>query len=148
MGDPTCPVDAVKEPVHDDEQDDDRQKPGGGLQGEAALADGVGDRDRDEPSDHAGADGKSGAHRQRLAVAAVGTAHAGRQDRQHEDRLQPLTQDEDPAVKDDGKPAQVSGRIGRVRGTGPGVDDLPDEQTDDEKTERPPAEPLAGNTAH
>jgi hypothetical protein len=47
--DPPGPVDAVEEPVHDDEQDDDREHTGRGLDVEARTAEGAERSDDDEP---------------------------------------------------------------------------------------------------
>ena len=124
--DPARPVDAVEEPIHDDEQDDDREQSGRGLHVEARRAEGAERRDDDEPRrERCGSpDARTG--RDRPAVDAVGVVEPGRDGREDEDALEALAKDEDRAVGDDGAMAEVRD-VGRVGRAAAGGDDLPDQ---------------------
>ena len=135
----------MKEPVHDHEQHGDREQAGRGLEVEAPGADGVGHRDRDKPGRDRCAEGGRASERERLAVCAVGAAHARRQNRQHEDRLQALAEHQDAAVEHDREVAQVRVRVSRVRSTPGGGRELPDEQSREHDPERPPPELFASH---
>ena len=112
--DPAGPVDLVKEPVHDDEQDGDRDEAGGSLHVESAAAERAEEPRGDEPRDHRDRQPNSDADPHRLGTDRVGAPEARKHGREHEDRLQPFPQHEQGAVEDDRAVAEVRclGRVG------------------------------------
>ena len=114
----------MEEPVHDDEQDDDREESGRGLDVEARRAERAERRDDDEPrrERRGGPDARAG--RDRAAVHAVGIVEPRGDGREDEDALEALAEDEDRAVGDDRAMAEMRD-LGRVRRAAAGGDDLP-----------------------
>ena len=127
VGDPAAPVDLVEEPVHHHQQHDHRQQPGRRLHGEAAAAELAQHPGGEEPGDDGGREAGAGADRDRLPVGRAGADHAGGHRGQDEDRLQPLAEDQQPAVEDDGAVAEVGGG-GRVGGAAGGGERAPEDQ--------------------
>ena len=114
VGDPAGPVELVEEPVHHEQQHDDRGDAGGRLHRQAVAAEHADDPDRQEPGRDRGQQREPPADGDGLAVGAVGAEEARGDRRQHEDRLQALAEDEHAAVDHRGRGAHLVGRIGRV----------------------------------
>ena len=76
VSDPARPVDAVKEPVHDQQQHDDRQQTGGRLDIEAGTAERADDPHGTEPGDDRGGNADPDAEPDRAALARVGAEEA------------------------------------------------------------------------
>jgi hypothetical protein len=114
MGDPTGPVDLVEEPVHHDEQDDDRRDPGRRLHVEPAVPEQPDEPDGDEPRAHRREQRDHAADSDRAAVDAVAAEEARGDRGQHEDRLEPLAEHEHRAVDHRGRAAHVRARRARV----------------------------------
>jgi hypothetical protein len=114
---PAAPIDLVKEPVHDDQQHDDCQQPGSGLQIERrhVVAQRTNDPHRDHPRDQTGDKRNARAERNWPAMGASSACHA-RSDRcQNQNAFQPLAKDENPNVqKGHGRAGVGARRIGRA----------------------------------
>ena len=144
--DPPGPVDLVKEPVHDHQQHDDGQQARRRLDVEGRRVHGVDEGDDDEPRRHARHERAGGPPRDRPAVDPVRAHHARRHRREHEDRLQPLPEDDEPRVHDDGPGAQVGRERVGVAGRG---DPLPHQRAEHaEHAERPEHQPSRDNPSH
>jgi hypothetical protein len=118
IGDPTGPVDLMKEPVHHEQQHDQRRQPRRGLDVELAAVKLADEPDDHEPGGDAGADRPRPSDRNRAPVDAVRAEEAGHHRREHEDRLQALAKHQDRAVEHDGGTTEVvagrqTGGIGR-----------------------------------
>ena len=107
----------MEEPVHHDEQHDDCQQARRGLNCKRRGVDCVDNRDNDEPGHHSRCDRRTRADRHGPPIDGVGPEEAGGDDREHENRLQSLTEDEDTAVDDNHAGAEGAAirvtRIGR-----------------------------------
>ncbi len=113
--DPACPVHLVEEPVHDEQQHDQRRQPGRGLHVELAAVELADEPHHEEPRRHAGRQRCAAAQRHRAAMDAVGAEEARHHRRQHQDRLQALAQHQDRAVDHDRGVAQAITRRQRRR---------------------------------
>ena len=110
--DPAAPVDLVEKPVHDHEEDDDREEArrrleieGGDARGEVAD-----DADGDEPGDERGHEAEADADGDRAAIDLVRPDHAGRESREDEDALKALAKHEDRDVERGGGCARARSR--------------------------------------
>ena len=97
----------MEEPVHDDEQDDHGEQPGRRLHREPARAELAEHPGGEEPGGDAGEEAGRRAERDRPAVDLGRADHAGGDRGEHEDRLQPLAEDEQGAVEHHGAVAEV-----------------------------------------
>ena len=109
VSDPARPVDAVEEPVHDHQQHRHGEQTGGRLDVEAGTAERADDPHGTEPGDDRGGNADPDAEPDRAALARVGAEEACGDRGDHEDRLQALAKDQEPAVEDHGAVAQVIG---------------------------------------
>jgi hypothetical protein len=120
----------VEEPVHHDEQDGDRQQPGGGLDVEARPAERTDDPDRQEPRGDRCGERDARTDGDRAAKCAIRADEAGRERSKHEHRLKPFAKDEQRAVDDDGAVTQVGARHCRIGNAVRSGDHLPGEGGD------------------
>jgi hypothetical protein len=105
-GDPAGPVDLVEEPVHHEQQHEQRRQAGGRLDVELAAVEAADQPDDAEPGRDPREDRGPAADGDGLAVDAVGAEEARGDRRQHEDRLEALAEDEDRAVDHHGRVAE------------------------------------------
>ena len=115
----------MEEPVHDDQQDDDREQPGGGLEVEGGdvVGEAFDDADGDEPGDQGEGEGAGGAGGDRPLVGAFGARHVRGDRGEDEDALEPLAEDQDGDIQH-ARPEVPSGQgVGKA----PGPEDLQDQ---------------------
>lgn len=130
--DPAAPIDLVKEPVHDDEQHENGQQAGGGLEIERgdAVAEAGEDADGDEPGDGGGDEAEAYARHDGAAVALVLADHTGHDGGEDEHTLEALAEDEDRDIEHGGVAAgALRGGVGRAASGHA----LPNEEGGDEK---------------
>src|SRR5213593_1974261 len=93
---PAAPINLVKEPVHDHQQNDDSQEAGRGLEIERrhVVAERANDAHGDKPGDQAGDKSEACAERDRLAMHPSGPRHTRGDGSQDENAFQSLSEDE------------------------------------------------------
>jgi hypothetical protein len=98
---PATPIDFVKEPVHDDQQDYHGQKPGRGLEVEGGniIAEGSDNSCRDDPSDQGRDEGDASPDCDWSSVGTFRADHAGGDCGQDKDALEAFPKDEDPDIE-------------------------------------------------
>ena len=96
------PVDPVVEPVQDQQQGPDRDHGDDRFQLLAVASERAEDGLRDDPGDPRGHQREGGADQERAPVAPGGADHARHQSCEDQDRLEPLAEDHDCAVRDHG----------------------------------------------
>ena len=116
-GHPAAPVDLMEKPVHDDEQNDDREQAGDGLQGQGRDAIGkiFHDAHGDEPGDQRGDESDARAGDDRLAVRLAFARHAGGDGCENQDAFQALAENEHADVQNRRRRAGIG--HGRIRVT-------------------------------
>ena len=105
--DPTGPVHAMEEPVHDYEQHAHGDEAGDRLNVEARAAELADHPGGGEPRGHRYRDPDARARGHRTAADLVGPAEAGDDRGKHQDRLEALAQHQQAAVEDHGACAEV-----------------------------------------
>ena len=112
---PAAPVNLVEKPVHDHEQNDDREQTRRRLQIERrdVVAQLAHDADRDKPRHQTGAKRNRGADRNRPAMLTF-RAHHARGDRgENEDAFQPFAENKDADIEKSRR--WISARAQRIR---------------------------------
>ena len=114
---PAAPINLVKEPVHDHQQNDDSQESGRGLEIERRhiVAERADDAHRDKPGDQAGDKSEACAERDRLAMHAFGPRHTRGDGSEDENAFQSLSEDENADIEERDCRARVRAR--RIRRT-------------------------------
>ena len=95
------PVDAVVEPVEDQEQDGDRDERDDGLEPLSPAGERAEHRLRDDPRDDARGERDADADQQRPSETSLRADHARHQRGEDQHRLETLAEDDDRAVRDD-----------------------------------------------
>ena len=98
---PAAPINLVKEPVHDHQQNDDSQEASRGLEIERRhiVAERADDAHGDKPGDQAGDKSEACAERDRLAMHASGPRHTRGDGSQDENAFQSLSEDENADIE-------------------------------------------------
>src|SRR3954471_24283828 len=117
-GDPPGPVDLVEEPVHHDEQHDDREQSGRCLDVERwdILREAVDDADRDAPGEERRGKRHSGAGRYRALVGTPLAGHVCGNCCQDQDALESLTEHKDRDVEHARTKVTVPGGVREAAG--------------------------------
>ena len=130
--DPAAPINLVKEPVHDHEQNDDGEKSGRGLQIERrhVVAERINNAHCDEPGDQGGDECDARADRNRTPMRLFRAGHARGDRGQNENALQSLAKNQNPDVEKRNRRTRI--RLHRVR-CAVRRHSLPNDHSDNEK---------------
>ena len=115
--DPAAPINLVKEPVHNHEQNDNGEKSGRGLQVERRhiVAQRINNSDRYEPRDQGSDECDAGTGRNRTPMRLFRAGHARGDRGQNENALQSFAKNQDPNVEKRDRRARVwLHRVGRA----------------------------------
>ena len=118
LGDPAGPVDPVEEPVHHEQEHDQRRQAGRRLHVELSAVEAADQPHDAEPGRDAREQRRAAAERNGPAIDAVCAEEARRDRREHENRLEALPEHEDRAVEHDGGVAEAHPRAGAPSGRG------------------------------
>ena len=146
---PAGPVDLVEEPVHHEQQDENRDEPGGGLnvEGGHALGQAVEDADGNQPGNQRGDDRQAGADANRTLERTALADHVRRDRGEHEDALEAFAEHQDGDIEH----ARAQLPVDRGVGEPAGVQDLQDQDGSDRRRsegQRNGGEGRAGDCGH
>src|SRR5437764_15422086 len=99
---PSAPINLVKKPVHNHQQNNNREEAGGSLQIECGdiVAERADDADCYNPRNQAGDKGQARTERDRLAMHAFGTNHTGSDGSQQKNAFQSLSKKENDDIEE------------------------------------------------
>ena len=97
-GDPARPIHLVKEPVHHHQQHDQRRDPGRGLHVELAAVEPADQPHHEQPRPDPSRDRRAAARDHRPAIHPIPTQKRSHHRRQHQNRLEPLTEHQNRAI--------------------------------------------------
>ena len=127
----------MEEPVHDHEEDGDRDQAGDGLQLVGVVRELAEDRLGEEPGCDRGGKGNGRAGRDRAPQASLRAQHRCGHCREDQDGLEALAEDDHSAVRDDHGVRRAGRRLGGVGRALRGVDDAADQRGEDHRGEDP-----------